>query len=197
MLKIVATRKGRQRRYCSHIQYCLLVLLLPMMIFLIGAGALTTQAHTDLTLFQAPQTSIITQPETYALGETFKLGNLQYKINSVRTLGGKGNIYNSPRDGNTFLLVDLTIENQGSTDVEIRSKLGFKLEDQNGKRQKSSIGDILALKDSIGGTITAGGRMTGELVYEVSKEAKTFELTVIPNPLNSNAKIATVQILMQ
>jgi len=195
MWKFAATRKaGRQRKYCSQFQYCLLVLLVPMIIFLLGAGALTTQAHTQSPQFQTQQIETIPQQETYVQGETFKLGNLQYKINGVRTSNGNGNIFKSPRSGNTFLLVDLTIENQGNMDIEVRSKIGFKLKDQDGKRQKTSLGSTLAVKDAINGTIKAGGTMTGELGYEVSKGAQAFELTVIPDPLSSKSKNASVQI---
>jgi len=197
MWKLVETRKaGRQRRYCSQIQYCLLVLLVPMLIFLLGAGALTTQAHTNSPQFLTQQTSSMPQQETHTLGETFKLGNLQYRINSIRTSDGDGNIVKSPRSGNTFLLVDLTIENQGNTDIEIRSKIGFRLKDQTGKKQNSSLGATLAVKDAVNGTIKAGGKMTGELGYEVSKDAQIFELTIIPDPLSSKTKIATVRICM-
>lgn len=197
MEKLVEMRKaGRKRRYCSQIQYCLIVLLVPMMIFLLGAGALTTQARTNSPQFEAQQTSAITQQKTYVLGETFKMGNLQYKINSVRTLDGEGIEVKLPREGNTFLLVDVTIENLGSIDVEVRSMIGFKLRDQAGKRQTSSIGAILAVKDTLDGTIRAGEKMTGELGYEVLKGAQTFKLTVIRDPLNSKTEIATVQIPM-
>ncbi|EHQ91250.1 DUF4352 domain-containing protein [Desulfosporosinus youngiae] len=195
MWKFAATRKaGRQRRYCSQFQYCLLVLLVPMIVFLLGAGALTTQAHTNSSLFRTQQIETIPQQEIYVLGETFKLGNLQYKINSVGTSNGNGNIFKSPRSGNTFLLVDLTIENQGNTDIEVRSKIGFKLKDQDGKKQKSSLGATLAVKDAVNGTIKAGSKITGQLGYEVSKGAKAFELTVIPDPLSSKSRNASVLI---
>jgi len=167
-----------------------------MIIFLLGAGALTTQAHTNSSLFQTQQTATIPQQKTYVLGETFKLGNLQYKINSVKTSDGNGNIFRSPRSGNIFLLVDLTIENQGNTDIEVRSKIGFKLRDLDGKRQKSSLGATLAVKDAINGTIKARGTMTGELGYEVLEGAQAFELTVIPDPLSSKSKNASVMITL-
>ncbi|GAB6154600.1 hypothetical protein JCM17380_33500 [Desulfosporosinus burensis] len=195
MEKYVATlRADRQRRYCSQIQYCLIVLLVPMMIFLLGAVALTTQAYTNSQQFQTQQIPSTTQQKICVLGETFKLGNLQYKINSVRTFDGDGDVEKSPRQGNTFLLVDLTIENQGNADAEVRSMLGFKLRDNTGKSQSFSIGAALAVKDAIDGTIKAGEKMSGELGYEVLKGAQTFELVVIPDPLSTNKRIATIKI---
>jgi len=197
MRELVVSRKaGRQRRYCSQFQYCLLVLLVPMMIFLLGAGALTTQAHTNSPQFQKLQTSPLSQQEPYAVGETFKIGNIQYRINGVRTSDVTGND-KSPRVGNTFLLVSLTIENQGSRDIEVRSMIGFNLKDRNGKKQDSSLEAILAVKDAIDGTIKAGGKKTAELGYEVLKGTQAFDLTVIPDPLSSKTRIANVRISMQ
>jgi len=194
---LVATGKvERQRRDCSQIQYSLLVLLAPMMLFLLG-GSVATQAYTNSQQSQIQQTSIITQQETHIVGETFTMGNLKYKINSVRTSDGDVNLVKAPRVGNTFLLMDVTIENLGSTDAEIRSMIGFKLKDKDGKRQEVSMGVALAVKDSIDGTIKAGEKITGELGYEVLKEAQTFGLAVILDPLNSKTKMATVEIPMQ
>lgn len=198
MLKHVATHKaGRQRQYCSNIQYCLLALLVPMMLFLLGAGALTTNAYTNSPQFQMLQTSTKIQQETYGVGETFKIGNLQYKINTVRTSDGDGNVVKPLTDGNNFLIIGLTIENQGTVDAEVRSLIGFQLKDKNGKSQDFSIGATLAVKDSIDGTIKAGGKITGELGYEVLKGAQTFKLMVIPDPLSTKTKIATVSIPVQ
>ncbi|MCB8815496.1 DUF4352 domain-containing protein [Desulfosporosinus shakirovi] len=197
MCKLVASRKmGRKPRYCSQIQYSLLVLLVPMIIFLLGAGALTTQAHTNSPQFQKQQTAPIPQQEAYELGETFKIGNLQYRISGIRTSDGSG-YDKSARKDNTYLFINLTIENQGSNDIEVRSMIGFKLTDLNGEKQKSSIKAIPAFKNAIDGTIKAGGRMTGELGYEVLNSAQSFDLTVIPDPLSSKTAIAKVRILMQ
>lgn len=194
MWKRAASQKaGRQRKYCSQIQYCLLVLLVPMMIFLLGAGALTTQAYTNSSQFRNLQTLTVPLQETYAPGETFKIGNLQYRVNNVRILdNGK-----SPGDGDTFLLINLTIENRGSSDIEVRSMIGFKLTDQNGKRQESSLEALLTVNDAIDGTIKAGGRMEGELGYKVFNEPQTFVFSVIPDPLSSKARIANVCFSIQ
>lgn len=194
MGRLVATGKaGRRRRYCSQVQYCLLVLLVPMVVFLLGAGALTTQAHTNSPQFQTWLPSDIPLQEVYEVGDTFKIGNLQYRINSLRTSYGNANDVKLPREGNLFLFINLTIENQSSRDAEVRSIIGFKLKDLNGVSQKSSLGAILAVKNPIDGTIKARESVTGELGYEVSKRAETFNLLVIPDPLNSKVKNVNVR----
>ncbi|AFQ45440.1 DUF4352 domain-containing protein [Desulfosporosinus meridiei] len=194
MGKIVTVGKaGKQRRYCSQAQYCLLVLLVPTLLFLLGAGALTTQAHTNSPQFLTSQGSIPVFQDEYKLGETFKIGNLQYRIDSVRTSTGKTEI-RSPRQGNVYLFVNLTIENKSLSDVEVRSVIGFKLKDSNGQSQESSLGAFLGAKNHIDGTIRSAETINGELGYEVSQEAKEFSLIVIPDPLDSKAKNVSVKL---
>ncbi|SDG68293.1 DUF4352 domain-containing protein [Desulfosporosinus hippei] len=189
---VVVGKAGKQRRYCSQAQYCLLVLLVPMVIFLLGAGALTTQAHTNSSRFLTSQASLLTLQEEYMIGETFKIGNLQYRINSIRTSDGSSEV-KSPSSGNVFLFINLTIENQSPSDVEVRSTIGFKLKDLNGNSHESSLGAFLAAKSRIDGTIRSKEAITGELGYEVSEKAKMFNLIVVPDPFNSKAKNASVR----
>ncbi len=180
----------RQRWYCHKNQNGLLVLLVSMgmMLVLLGGYALVAKTKQTLT---------INQHETYVVGEAFKMGNLQYTINSIRTSDGDTDRIKPPRDGRTFLLVGLTVENQGSSDAEIRSMIGFNLKDQEGRRQDFSMGAFLSVKDAIDGTIPAGGKMTGELGYEVMKGAQTYKLAIIPDPLSLRTAIATVEIPIQ
>lgn len=184
---------GRQRRYFSHKQYCLLVLLVPMLVFLLGAGALTTQAHTNVSQFDVGQAVTPAQP-IYAAGETIRIGHFQYKITSVQTISEDMDIMKSPRYGNTYLIIGLIIENQSHADVEVRSSIGFNLKDMDGQKQEPSIGAILAVKDPIDGTLRAGETVSGEIGYEVEKGVQTFDLSVIPDPLSSKTQVAAVRI---
>lgn len=185
--------RRQQRRYCSQSQYCLLVLLVPILVFLLGAGALTTQAHTSLSQFDTIHAATAAQP-TYFTGDTFRIGNLLYKITSVRTVSPDTDLIKSPGYGNDFLIVGLTIENQSQANVEVRSIIGFNLKDMNGQKQEPSMGAILAVKDPIDGTIRAGETVAGEIGYEIKKGVQTFDLAVIPDPLSSKTQVATVRI---
>lgn len=173
-----------------------------LMILLISASMLTlTGCGADATkilpssVAQIQQTSTFipkTMPNSYAVGETFKIGNLQYKINCVRTSDGAANKSMSPKQGNTFLLIDLTIENQGVTDTEVRSMVGFKLRDTDGRSPAFSMGAAMVVKDAMDGTISAGGEIKGELGYEVLKGAQTFQLVITPYPLSSKTAIVHI-----
>jgi hypothetical protein len=131
--------------------------------------------------------------QTYQVGERFQIGDLSYKINGVRTTDGANNRISS-RKGNTFLLIDLTIENRGTTDAEVRSLVGFELKDNYGRKQAFSMGAVLAVEHEMDGTISAGSKMNGELGYEVQKVPQMFELIITPNPLKVDSAVVQVPL---
>lgn len=182
-------------RYQFQNYHVLIILLVSIgMLTLSGCGVSVTNILPSSSP-QMQQTSTFTattRQNTYVVGDTFKIGDLQYKINRVRTSDGDANKGISPRQGNTFLLVDLTIENQGSIDAEVRSMVGFKLKDKDGRSQAFSMGAALAVKDAMDGTISDGGEMTGELGYEVLRGAQTFDLVITPYPLSSKTAIVHI-----
>jgi hypothetical protein len=186
-----------QYRSLKHYGLILLLLSIGMQLFISGCGALDTYFPPNLSQSQIKQTSTLLPPttqKTYVVGDTFKIGDLQYTLNSVRTSNGNANCDKSPKYGKTFLLLDLTIENQGSADAEVRSMIGFKLYDKDGRNQAFSMSAAQAVKCAMDGTITAGGKMTGELGYEVLKGDQTFKLVIFPNPFSSKTALVEIQI---
>ncbi|WP_088226762.1 DUF4352 domain-containing protein [Desulfosporosinus sp. FKB] len=169
-----------------------LVYLLIVGIIFTLTGCGTTNVPTKVTS-STPTTDQSSAPknETFKVGDTFKLGDLQYKVNGIRTSGGK-NQYMKPKDGNVFLLIDMTIVNNGSQDASISSMLSFKLTDKDGRSQDISIEALSEANGKLDGSIPPGKKMTGELGYEVPKASKSFELE-IKNDLFSNGT-ATVEI---
>lgn len=181
----------------SLIYYGLILLLLSsgILLYISGCGALNTHIQPSSSQSQMKQistSSSTTKQATFVVGETFKIGDLQYKLNSVRTSNGNANCVKPPKFGKTFLLLDLTIENQGSADVEVRSMIGFKLYDKDGRNQAFSMSATQAVTRAMDGTLSAEGKMTGELGYEVSKGAQTFKLVIYPNPFSSITAIVEI-----
>lgn len=185
-------------QYRLHKHFGLIFLLLSFGMFIMsGCGSLDNSFQPNSSQSQLKQTStspLPKSPKTYVVGETFKIGDLQYKLNSVRMSDGNANCDKSPKYGNTFLLLDLTIENQGVVNVEVRSMIGFKLYDKEGRSQAFSIKAAQSVKCELDGTITAGGTMRGELGFEVIRGVQTFALAISPNPFSSET--AYVEIPM-
>lgn len=182
-------------RFLKHYGLILLLLSISTMLFLSGCGAQDTYIQPNSSQSQMKLTS--TSPtgtihKAYGVGETFRIGDLQYKLNSIKTSYENG--LKPPKAGNTFLLLNLTIENHGNTDVEVRSMIGFQLYDKDGRKQAFSMNAAQAVKSALDGTVTARGKMTGELGYEVSLGVQTFTLKISPNPFSS--KTAMVEIPM-
>lgn len=177
--------------------YGLILLLssIGILFFMSGCGVLETNIQPSSSqIMQISTSSPATKQKNFVVGETLRIGDLQYKVNSVRVSNGNANRVESPKSGRTFLLIDLTIENQGSRDVEVRSMMGFKLYDMDGRKQSFSMSAAQAVSCAMDGTIQAGGTMTGELGYEVLTEVQTFRLAITPNLFSS--KTAIVEIPM-
>lgn len=188
-----------KHRLSSKNPFSMICLLASIGIILFVVGCSISAANTQPKLPQAQILHVSTlasaaNHEDYVVGETFKLGDLQYTINSVRTSDCNSNKAISPKEGNTYLLVDLTIENQGNAAAEVRSLVGFKLKDKQGRKPPFSIGAVLAVKSELDGTIMAGGKMTGELGYEVLKEPQTFNLIITPYPLSSESAVVKIPL---
>jgi len=109
-------KSHNQYRSLNHNALILLLLSFGMLLIISGCGALDNHFQSSSTQSQMTRSSTSPPPtsqKTYVVGETFKIGDLQYRLNSVRTSNGNANCAKSPKFGNTFLLLDLTIENQG------------------------------------------------------------------------------------
>ena len=73
--------------------------------------------------------------------------------------------------------------------------IGFKLYDKDGRIQAFSMSAAQAVSCAMDGTILAGGKMTGELGYEVFKGVQTFELVITPNLFSSKTAIVEIQMV--
>ncbi|WP_407312670.1 DUF4352 domain-containing protein [Desulfosporosinus sp. SB140] len=195
ILHIESQRRYRSMNYRSFI--CLLVLI-SLILFVAGCGSSISDNHFNELQPQAQHVEVLTsvKQQAYHVGETFKIGDLQYTINGIRTSEGNSKNVILPKEGNTYLLINLMIENKGTSDVEVRSLVGFKLKDKFGRKQAFSMGAFLAVNHEMNGTIATGGKMTGEIGYEVVNEPQTFELIITPNPFSSEYAVVKIPLEM-
>ena len=158
---------------------------------LLGCGAKATSPVRE-TIIPVTVPAPIPKKSNYAIGETFKLDNLQYKVNSIRMSEGETGQFSKPKDGKNFLFIDMTVENQGNEDAIVSSMISFKLVDNDGQGQEFSITAMAETRGKMDATLTPGRKVTGELGYEVLKGPQVFELEITPSPIDP--KIAVVEI---
>ncbi len=110
----------------------------------------------------------------FAVGETIDIDSRKLTVNSVERNYQTGNQFSQPESGNEFVLVNVTIENGSNSDLTY-STFNFELQDTNGVKHNEQITAITEGRLNTG-TLAAGGKVTGNLVYEVPKDDSGLKL---------------------
>lgn len=112
--------------------------------------------------------------EVLGVGDTAEYKGVKVTLNSITE--SKGSEYNKPADGNVFLLVNFTIENNTDSDLAISSMLSFDAY-QDGYSTNMSISALLEKEgEQLDGTIAPGKKMKGSIGYEVPANYSEFEI---------------------
>jgi len=117
------------------------------------------------------------QQETFKVGETVKMGDLEFTVNGIRT--DEGGDFNKPEEGNTFLIIDATIKNTGQDSSALSSLMMFKLYDLDFYEKDMAI--FADIKGNLDGELGAGRTMRGEVAFEVGKNETEWEFIFEPN----------------
>lgn len=107
-----------------------------------------------------------TEQTAFNVGEAVQVGNLYVTVNEVKPV--KGDSFTKPPTGYQFLMVDVTIENTGSTAESISSLLQMWLKDPTGQRYKLDLSATVASKGTTpDGELAAGEKIKGQVAYAV------------------------------
>ena len=127
---------------------------------------------------------IASQPEEFTVGDTVEYKDIKVTLNSVTE--NTGSQYNKPTDGNVFLLLDFTIENNSNSELNVSSLLCFEAY-QDGYSTSESISALLEISgNQLDGTVAPGKKMQGSIGYEVPADFKEFEINFNPDVWSSN-----------
>ena len=114
--------------------------------------------------------------EKYAVGDTVKMGDLQFTLNGVRY--EKGSEFWEPDEGTKWLVFDCILENKGSESEVISSLMMFKLYDADSYSKEIAMADNL--KGSLDGELGAGRKMAGEVAFTVDEDESAWEFVFEP-----------------
>jgi hypothetical protein len=119
------------------------------------------------------QQSVLDGKKDYAKGETARFGNFDVKVNSVTRNYVSSNQYNTPDEGNEFVVVNITVTNKSETEDRFRD---FNLSlNEAGKATGSTY--ITNLEDEFkNGNVAPNDSVTGNVAYEVTKDATDLKL---------------------
>lgn len=125
------------------------------------------------------------QEETQVQSE-FKVGDkIEFEKRILTVSSVKRNYVESsefaltPEAGKEFILVNVTIENNSDSPISF-GEFDFKVEDSKGVRKSSAyVGEIKNQLDY--GDLAIGGKVTGNLPFEVSKGEKGLKLLFNPS----------------
>lgn len=170
----------------KEITYILTVGILTVTLGLTGCGTTPSSVQTNVNT-SPPQ--VTPQPKPiFKVGDTQKISQFQLKVNSVKTTNG-GQL--KPSEGNRFVFVDVTIENQSDKDILVSSMAMFDLVNLDGRKSKFTISEKL---DTVDGTLGAGRKITGELGYEILKNDKDFDLVFTTSHVDGSQGIVKIAI---
>lgn len=134
-----------------------------------------------------PPTSVIATP-TYDMADTIKFGNLHITLNSYRVCHGKNEWFKPEND--YFLILDVTIENKGSTVAHVSTLLQMKLYDADD--YACDLGIFAETKGSLDGEMGPVRRMRGEIAFDVVS-SPSYEV-IFYDPFRSGQAIWKFQV---
>jgi flagellar basal body-associated protein FliL len=150
----------------------------------LGVGA-STHGSTPTT---ATTTTSSTQPSTSSQPTTAPAANAHHKINETVSVDGKwqvtinsakkstGSGFSTPKPGNVYVLVTVTMKNIGSSQQTASSLLQWSLRDSTGQKYTETIVEGQTAPD---GDVQPGDPVKGTLAYEVPKSAKGLVIDFI------------------
>lgn len=166
-------------------------------VLIVGAGAyaLGHQGGTNATATPTPSatsntpspsgntpTSSAITPTTQTTSGNGKIGqavqagaNYLVTVNSVKTSAGDSVF--SPKAGNTYFVIDVTVKNTSTSSQDVSSLINFELQDATGQKYTEAFTDIGTPPDQTG--LQPGALIRGQLVYEVPTSMHQFTLSYV------------------
>lgn len=118
--------------------------------------------------------------EFFNLGDTVETKKVKAIITSIEK--SNGNQFNSPADGNEFVLINLEIENISDSEMTVSSLLSFDAYVDDVTINESISAQIAKEgTNTVDGTVAAGKKIKGTLGYEVPAEWTQIEIHFTPN----------------
>lgn len=119
----------------------------------------------------------------YKVGQTANIASMDVTVNSIKTSQGDSII--TPKTGNQYLIVDVTVNNKSGQAQNISSALSFTLKDSTGQKYTEAITTLSGITPP-DGSVQDGAKLRGQIVYEVPKSMKNYTFDFQPDITSTN-----------
>lgn len=117
------------------------------------------------------------QQSEYAVKDKIKLNDYTMTVNKVDRNWQSPASYDKPEAGREYVLVEVTITNEGKSSISYNT-FDFKMQDNNGVQKTEAY--TMATNKLDSGDLAPGGKITGNLVYDVPTGATGLKLLFNP-----------------
>lgn len=110
--------------------------------------------------------------QVYGIGETVEVDGLKITVNSSQDTDEADQYHNASKlnEGETYNILDVTVENDTDEEVTISSMMSFDIKDENGRKGSY----VMATRNNgqMDGKVLPGDKLSGELVYQVPRNGE-------------------------
>lgn len=135
-----------------------------------SSGAISEQGCVWSTPKATPTASpVAIGASIHQIGQSAKLGDLVVTVNKVYCVDG----YNAtqPEAGNQFLVVNVTVSNNGSDTLNIAANYQTRLQDKYGHQTRSDSQAALFAGNELAGILGPGGQISGRAAFDVPMDS--------------------------
>lgn len=126
----------------------------------------------------------------FAVGEQIQLGDNAVTVVKVdKTKGGE---YDSPKSGHEYVIVTVEIENKGSENISY-NPYDFKMSNSQGQVVDSTFTTIDSDTSLSSGELSAGGKVSGTIPFEMPIADPKLQLQYIPSFWSEDTIIINLQ----
>ena len=126
-----------------------------------------------------PSNSSPATNDSFGVGDRVEMNDIYVTLENVTESTGTDFLH--PTEGNIFVICEFTIENESGSDLAISTLMSFTAYADDYSVQLSLSGLSVSEKQQLDGTIAAGKKMNGTVVYEVPVDWSEFEIHYSPN----------------
>ncbi len=144
-----------------------------------SSAAVATVASGAAAATQTPTPEVKTV-KVAEVGETLSNDQLKITLNSVDFMEATPNenefLIQKAKEGKTFAVVDVTVENVDDEATSISSVIQFKAKDADGYNYEMDLMATISLDQQVDGKLQPGEKVRGKVAFEVPKTAKGLQL---------------------